>query len=136
MLEVIITLNEIRIAAAVIGTAICQYIGGFDGLLEALVIFSVIDYITGVFCAINERTLSSSIGFKGIMQKVLIFLLVAIANIVDARIIGEDKLLRTAVIFFYLSNEGISILENAARLGLPIPDKLRDILHQLRQEKK
>lgn len=128
--------NEIRLTTAVIGTAFCQYIGGFDGLLEALVIFTITDYITGVFCAINERTLSSSIGFKGIMQKVLIFLLVAIANIVDARIIGEDKLLRTAVIFFYLSNEGISILENAARLGLPIPDKLRDILQQLRQDKK
>lgn len=128
--------NEIRIATAVIGTAVCQYMGGFDGLLEALVIFTITDYVTGVFCAINERTLSSSIGFKGIMQKVLIFLLVAIANIVDARIIGEDKLLRTAVIFFYLSNEGISILENAARLGLPIPDKLRDFLIQIRERDK
>lgn len=128
--------NEIRLTTAVIGTAVCQYIGGFDGLLEALVIFTITDYVTGVFCAINERTLSSSIGFKGILQKVLIFLLVAIANIVDARIIGEDKLLRTAVIFFYLSNEGISILENAARLGLPIPDKLRDFLIQIRERDK
>lgn len=126
-------MNELRVAVTVIGTAFCEYIGGFDGLLEALVFFVITDYVTGVFCAINERTLSSAIGFKGILQKVLIFLLVTIANIIDARIIGEDHLLRTAVIFFYMSNEGISILENSARLGLPIPNKLREFLKQIRE---
>ena len=128
-------MDELRLAVAVICTAICKWIGDFDGLIEALVMFVVADYITGVCCAINERTLSSAIGFKGILQKVLIFLLVAVANIIDARIIGEDRLLRTAVIFFYLSNEGISILENVARLGLPIPDKLRDFLTSIKKGK-
>lgn len=128
-------IDEIRIAAAILGTALCNYIGGFDGLLEALVIFIIADYVTGVFCAINEKKLSSAVGFKGILQKVLIFLLVTIANIIDARIIGSEHLLRTAVIFFYLSNEGISILENSARLGLPIPKKLTEILEQLKEKK-
>lgn len=128
--------NELRFTVTICATALNEYIGGFDGLLETLVFFIVADYVTGVFCAINEHTLSSSIGFKGIMQKVLILLLVAIANIIDARIIGEDHLFRSAVIFFYMSNEGISILENAARLGLPIPDKLRDFLQQIRERDK
>ncbi len=116
------------------GTAICRWIGGFDGLLEALVFFMIVDYITGLFCAIVEKTLSSAVGFKGILQKCLIILLVGTANIIDQHILeGSEQLLRTAVIFFYLSNEGISILENSARLGLPVPDKLRQILEQVRQ---
>lgn len=128
------TLTELKLFITIVGTAINQWVGGFDGLLEALVMFVVADYLTGIFCAINEKSLSSEIGFKGILQKVLIFLLVAVANIIDARIIGEDRLLRTAVIFFYLSNEGISILENSARLGLPIPDKLKDFLSQIKDK--
>lgn len=127
-------LDEFRLAITLLGTLLAQYIGGFDGLLETLVLFVVADYITGVCCAINERTLSSAIGAKGILRKVLIFLLVTIANVIDNRIIGEDHLLRSAVIFFYLSNEGISILENANRLGLPIPQKLRDFLQQLKDK--
>lgn len=129
-------LNEFRFTVTVCATALNEYIGGFDGLLETLIFFLVADYATGVFCAIYEHTLSSSIGFKGILQKVFILLLVAIANIIDARIIGEDHLFRSAVIFFYMSNEGISIIENAARLGLPIPDKLRDFLIQIKERNK
>lgn len=127
-------MNDLRFAVTLIATALNEYIGGFDGLLETLILFIGADYVTGVFCAINSRTLSSTIGFKGIMQKILILLLVAIANIIDARIIGEDHLFRSAVIFFYMSNEGISILENAAKLGLPIPDKLRDFLLSIKKE--
>jgi len=91
----------------------------------------VVDYITGVMCAIVDKKLSSSVGFKGICRKVLIFTLVGIANILDVQVIGTGSVLRTAVIFFYLSNEGVSLLENAAHLGLPIPEKLKDILEQL-----
>jgi toxin secretion/phage lysis holin len=82
-------------------------------------------------CAIVDKKLSSSVGFKGICRKVLIFTLVGIANILDFQVIGTGSVLRTAVIFFYLSNEGVSLLENAAHLGLPIPEKLKDILEQL-----
>lgn len=89
------------------------------------------DYITGVMCAIVDKKLSSSVGFKGICRKVLIFTLVGIANILDVAVIGTGSVLRTAVIFFYLSNEGVSLLENAAHLGLPIPAKMKDILEQL-----
>lgn len=106
-------------------------LGGCDGLLFALIAFVVIDYITGVMCAINDHTLSSEVGFRGICRKVLIFLLVGIANILDVQVIGTGSVLRTAVIFFYISNEGVSLLENAGRLGLPIPQKLKDILAQL-----
>ena len=105
--------------------------GGCDGLLIALVVFVAVDYITGVMCAVSDKKLSSEVGFKGICRKVLIFLLVGIANIVDVQVIGTGSVLRTAVIFFYLSNEGVSLLENAAHLGLPVPEKMKDILAQL-----
>ena len=82
-------------------------------------------------CAIVDKNLSSSVGFKGICRKVLIFLLVGIAHILDAQVIGAGSVLRTAIIFFYLSNEGVSLLENAAHLGLPVPEKLKDVLQQL-----
>lgn len=107
------------------------YLGGCDGLLYALLAFVTVDYLTGVMCAIADKKLSSNVGFKGICRKVLIFLLVGIANIVDIQVIGQEGILRTAVIFFYLSNEGVSLLENAGHLGLPIPEKLKDVLEQL-----
>lgn len=100
-------------------------------MLFALIAFVVIDYITGVMCAVSDHTLSSEVGFRGICRKVLIFLLVGIANILDVQVIGTGSVLRTAVIFFYISNEGVSLLENAGHLGLPIPQKLKDILAQL-----
>ena len=106
-----------------------------DGLLYALIAFAAVDYITGVMCAIVDKKLSSSVGFKGIFRKVLIFVMVGIAHILDAQVIGAGSVLRTAVIFFYLSNEGISIIENVAIIGLPVPQKLIDVLEQLREEK-
>lgn len=128
-------MNEIRVTAAIIGTAVARWLGGFDGLLIALIGFMIVDYITGVFCAVIEHKLSSSIGAKGILQKILILMLVGVANELDAYIIeGDEPLLRTAVIFFYLSNEGISILENSVRLGLPVPDKLKEILLQIKNK--
>lgn len=102
-----------------------------DGFLYALIAFAVIDYITGVMCAVSDKKLDSKVGFKGICRKVLIFTLVGIGNIVDVYVLGQAGVLRTAVIFFYLSNEGVSIIENAAHLGLPIPEKLKDVLEQL-----
>ena len=107
------------------------FLGGCDGLLYALIAFVAIDYITGVMCAINDRTLSSEVGFKGICRKVLIFLLVGIGHILDINVIGTGSVLRTAVIFFYISNEGVSLLENSAHLGLPVPQKIKDVLEQL-----
>lgn len=107
------------------------FLGGCDGLLYALIAFVVIDYITGVMCAINDHTLSSEVGFRGICRKVLIFLLVGIANILDVNVIGTGSVLRTAVIFFYISNEGVSLLENAAHLGLPVPEAIKTVLEQL-----
>ena len=111
------------------------YLGGCDGLLYALIAFVIIDYLTGVMCAIADKKLSSNVGFKGICRKVLIFLLVGIANIIDVHVTGHPGVVRTAVIFFYQSNEGISILENAGRLGLPIPEQLKDVLQQLNRKK-
>lgn len=123
--------NTVQIAFAAIGGWLGYFLGGFDGLLYALIAFMVVDYITGVMCAIVDKTLSSAVGFKGICRKVLILALVGIAHILDANIIGDGSVLRTAVIFFYLSNEGVSLLENAAHLGLPIPEKMKEILAQL-----
>ena len=123
--------NTIRLIFAGIGGWLGYFLGGCDGFLYALIVFVVIDYITGVMCAINNHTLSSEVGFKGICRKVLIFLLVGIANILDIHIIGSGSVLRTAVIFFYISNEGVSLLENVAHLGLPVPEKIKVVLEQL-----
>ena len=123
--------NWIQIAFTALGGFLGWFLGGMDGFLYALIAFAVIDYITGVLCAISDKTLSSEVGFKGICRKVLIFTLVGIGNIVDVYVLGETGVLRTAVIFFYLSNEGVSLLENAAHLGLPIPEKLKEVLEQL-----
>jgi toxin secretion/phage lysis holin len=121
----------IQTAFTVLGGLLGWFLGGFDGFLYALVALMVADYITGVMCAIVEKKLSSEIGFKGIFKKVLIFVLVGIGQMIDTNLIGDGSVLRTAIIFFYCSNEGVSMLENAGRLGLPIPEKLKDILAQL-----
>ena len=123
--------NTIQLIFAVVGGWLGYFLGGRDGLLIALVMSVVVDYLTGVMCAVADKKLSSEVGFKGICRKVLIFLLVGIANILDVQVIGTGNVLRTAVIFFYISNEGVSLLENAAHLGLPIPEKMKDILKQL-----
>ena len=123
--------NTIQLIFAAIGGWLGYFLGGFDGLLYALIAFVVIDYITGVMCAVVDKELSSAVGFKGICRKVLIFLLVGIASILDTQVICTGSVLRTAVIFFYLSNEGVSILENAAHLGLPVPEKMKAVLEQL-----
>ena len=107
------------------------FLGGCDGLLYALLAFVVIDYVTGIMCAVVDKKLSSAVGFRGIFKKVLIFALVGIGHIIDAHVIGSGSILRTAVIFFYLSNEGVSLVENAGHLGLPIPKKLKAVLEQL-----
>lgn len=123
--------NTIQLIFTAVGGWLGYFLGGCDGLLIALVIFAVVDYITGVMCAVADKKLNSEVGFKGICRKVLIFLLVGIANILDVQVIGTGSVLRTAVIFFYLSNEGVSLLENAAHLGLPVPEKLKEVLEQL-----
>jgi len=123
--------NGIQIVFTMIGGWLGYFLGGCDGLLIALVMFVVMDYISGVMCAIADKTLSSEVGFKGICRKVLIFVLVGMANILDVQVIGTGSVLRTAIIFFYISNEGISLLENAGYLGLPIPEKIKTVLEQL-----
>ena len=123
--------NTIQLIFAAVGGWLGYFLGGCDGLLYALIAFVAIDYITGVMCAISDKTLSSEVGFRGICRKVLIFLLVGIGNIIDVQVLGSPGVLRTAVIFFYLSNEGVSLLENASHLGLPVPDAIKTVLEQL-----
>ncbi|MEC1719062.1 phage holin family protein [Schinkia azotoformans] len=126
----------VQSAIAAMGGWLGWFLGGFDGFLYALITFVVVDYITGIMVAIIDRRLSSVIGARGIFKKILIFILVGIAHIIDSRLIGDGSVIRTAVIFFYLSNEGISIIENASRIGLPIPQKLKDVLAQLNGKEK
>ena len=123
--------NTIQMVFAAVGGWLGYFLGGCDGLLIALVVFAVVDYITGVMCAINDQKLSSEVVFRGICRKVLIFFLVGVANILDVQVIGTGSVLRTAIIFFYLSNEGVSLVENAAHLSLPVPEKLKAVLEQL-----
>jgi len=122
---------SIQVAFTAVGGWLGWFLGGCDGLIYALLAFVVIDYITGVMCAVVDRQLSSEVGFKGICKKVLIFLMVGIANILDTKVIGTGSVLRTAAIFFYISNEGISLLENASHLGLPVPSAVKTVLEQL-----
>ena len=123
--------NTIQFIFTAVGGWLGYFLGGCDGLLFALIAFVTVDYITGVMCAVIDRKLSSAVGFKGIFRKVLIFLLVGIANIIDVQVVGTGAALRTAVIFFYISNEGVSLLENAGHLGLPIPERVKTVLEQL-----
>jgi toxin secretion/phage lysis holin len=123
--------TKIQMAITAIGGWIGWFLGGVDGMLVALIVLMALDYISGVMCAIEDKTLSSAIGFKGIAKKVLILMLVGVANIVDLHVVGTGSALRGAVICFYLSNEALSLFENAAHIGLPIPDKLREALAQL-----
>lgn len=127
--------NIIQVIFSAIGGFLGWFLGGLDGFMYALIVFVVIDYLTGIMVAVLEKKLSSAIGFRGIFRKILIFALVGAANLVDQHIVQDGCGIRTAVIFFYLSNEGISILENSAKIGLPIPQKLRDILKQVRDKK-
>ena len=126
--------NVIQVAFAAVGGWLGYFLGGCDGLLYALLAFVVLDYITGIMCAVADKKLSSEVGFKGICRKVLIFALVGVGHLLDVQIFGETGVLRTAIIFFYLSNEGLSLVENAAYLGLPIPEKLHDVLEQLHRD--
>ena len=123
--------NATQFVFTAVGGWLGWFLGGCDGLLYALIAFVVADYITGVMCAIIDHKLSSEVGFKGIFRKVLIFMLVGAANILDVHVIGTGSVMRTAIIFFYISNEGVSLLENAGHLGLPIPEKLKAVLAQL-----
>lgn len=123
--------TKLQMAFAAMGGWLGYLWGGMDGLMIALLVCMVLDYITGLMCAVLDRKLSSAVGFKGICKKVLILMLVGVANVVDIHVMGTGSALRGAVVCFYLSNESVSMLENAAHIGLPIPDKLRDILAQL-----
>ena len=122
---------KVQAAIAAIGGYLGYFVGGVDGLMTALLIFMVLDYITGLMCAIADKQLSSAVGFKGVCKKVLILMLVGVAHIVDLHVVGAGDALRSAVVCFYLSNESVSMLENAAHLGLPIPEKLKSVLAQL-----
>lgn len=117
--------------ATLIGGWLGYFLGGLDGLLIALIIFMVLDYITGLMCAVIDKKLSSAVGFRGICKKVLILMLVGLANVIDMHVAGTGSALRGAVIAFYLSNEGLSLLENAAHIGLPVPEKMKEVLAQL-----
>ena len=123
--------NTIQLIFTAIGGWLGWVLGGCDGLMIALIIFVVTDYITGVMCAIADKKLSSAVGFKGICRKVLIFILIGIANALDIYVLDHAGVLRTAIIFFYISNEGLSLVENSVHLGLPVPEKLKDVLEQL-----
>ena len=123
--------TKIQIAITAIGGWVGYFMGGMDGLLIALIVLMSLDYISGVMCAIMDRSLSSGVGFRGIAKKVLILMLVGVANILDIHVVGEGSALRGAVIAFYMSNEGLSLLENAAHIGLPVPDPLKNALAQL-----
>ena len=127
---------KIQIAITAIGGWLGYFLGGLDGLMIALIVLMTLDYISGVMCAIIDKKLSSAVGFKGVCKKVFILMLVGVAHIIDLHVVGTGSALRGAVICFYMSNEGLSLLENAAHIGLPIPDKLRDILSQLHDKER
>ena len=123
--------TTIQLVFSAVGGWLGYFLGGCDGLLYTLLAFVVLDYVTGIMGAVADHKLSSAVGFKGIFRKILIFALVGVGHLLDVQVLGAVGVLRTAVIFFYLSNEGVSLIENAAHLGLPIPAKLKAVLEQL-----
>ena len=126
-------MEDFKTLCAVLGAALGYVFGDWDGFVLALIIFIVIDYVTGVISAVCNKKLSSAVGFHGILKKIFILLLVGMGNILDG-VLGLGGVIRSAVIFFYIANEGISIIENAANIGLPVPEKIKDILEQLKKD--
>ena len=128
-------MNKVIQVIAAAGAGLCGFLfGEFDGLMYALITFMLLDYVSGVLVAIVQKELSSKVGFKGIAKKVIILALVAVGHIIDMHILGGGAVCRSAVLGFYTANEGISILENAAELGLPLPKKLVSVLKQLKDK--
>ena len=129
-------LESLKYVFIVIGGYVGFYLGRIDAFIYTLLAFVIADYVTGVLRAGVERKLSSSVGFKGIAKKIVIFIVVGIANLCDVNLIkGDGTMIRTAIIFFYIANEGLSILENTMAIGLPVPEKLREMLEQLKEDK-
>lgn len=125
-------LNCGKVLLAFICGAAGWFFGSFDSLIYALIAFVVLDYVTGVLLAVHDRKVSSQIGFKGICKKAIIFILVALGHVIDKYVIGGGSSLKTMLIMFYLSNEGISIIENAGKMGVPLPKKLKEVICQLK----
>ncbi|MDE6133142.1 MAG: phage holin family protein [Oscillospiraceae bacterium] len=110
--------------------------GDRDGLMIALAALMVMDYVSGVMAAIAQKKLSSEIGARGIAKKVFMLLIVAVANIVDVNVVGEGHVLKSVTVIFYIANECISLIENGGKLGVPVPNKLLEVLEQLKSGKK
>ena len=129
-------LDKLEWLFAALGAALGWFFGGLDGFLYALIALTMMDYLTGILKAVVHGTLSSLIGLKGIARKITIFVLVGVSHVVDAQLFGHGEVLRDMVIFFYLANEGISIMENAVEIGIPVPDFLKEKLAQIRDKDK
>ncbi len=127
-------LTYVQVYISVIGGILGALFGGFDALLYALIAFVALDYVSGVLLAMHNKKLSSKVGFKGICKKLFIFIVISMGTVIDTYIIGSGSSLRTLLIMFYLSNEGISIIENAGQIGLPLPQKLKDVIEKLREK--
>lgn len=127
-------LHIAQVLWAAVGGSIGWFLGGMDGLVYALLIFLTIDYITGLMSAVLERKLSSHVGFKGIFKKMLILAFVGIGNVLDLYVLEQGSAIRTAVIFFYLANEGISIIENSSKIGLPVPEKMKLLFQEIQSK--
>lgn len=127
-------IQYIKVCFSVVGALLGAFLGGLDGFMIALIVFVCGDYLTGAIAAVVNKELSSAVGFRGILKKIAVFLLVGLANVVDMQVLKAPGVLRMAVIFYYISNEGISILENYTRMGLPVPEQLKTVLIQLKKE--
>lgn len=128
--------NAVKSILAAICTMFGFVFGDLNGLMIALIALIVLDYISGVLAAVVEKKLSSEVGAKGIAKKIFMLLIVAVANIVDINVIGEGHVLKSVTVVFYIANECISLIENAGRLGVPVPKKLLDVLEQLKNKDK
>ena len=126
----------VKSISGAIGAVVGFLYGEVNGLFIAIIALMVLDYITGILCAVISKTLSSEVGFRGLVKKFVILIVIAVGHLVDAYIIGTGSAVMSAVMLFFAANEGISILENAAILGLPIPQKLKDVLEQLKDKDK
>ena len=125
----------IRPIFTLFGSCLGFFLGDMDIFIYTLLAFVICDYISGIIRAGFERKLSSKVGFRGIFKKIMIFIIVGIANLCDKNLVQNQAMIRSAIIFFYIANEGLSILENSLAIGLPIPEKLKILLEQFKEEK-
>lgn len=127
--------NYFDMVCGLFGGVVTYLLGGFDTALQVILLFMILDYITGIIASALNGGLNSEVGAKGLAKKAGIIIMIILGSLLDRLTMNDEFIFRNVVIFFFIANEGISITENLGRIGLPIPEKIKNVLEQLKEEK-